>query len=320
MQTAKPKVTKALEQARDFVQSSKLRKKRQAVRACDEYDAEALWELTQSCLLLEGKAGGKISEHTLMIYRSGLKQFVSDMKALGRNLLKLERADAILWVRSLENPTEQDKKPLSSSSIGVRLAAIKNFYVALRSVKTTTIDPFADIKPAPDTTAKHEKRQPYPIEMLETLIAKAKGEDKLLVLLCGHGGLRVAEALALHWSDIDFDSHQLLVRKGKGGKQRRVLMSVRLEQTLESANQEAERIFSYSTTHNARRRLQVLCKECGVPYQGFHSLRHTAGTRHYTQTRDIKATSDFLGHSSMDTTSVYAHYAAKEVHQVVRDW
>ena len=320
MKLAQKKATKMLEKARDFVQSSKGKKKRQAIHACHKYDAETLWELTQSCLLLEGKSGGKVSQHTLMIYRSGLKKFVQDMKENNKKLLKLERDDAILWVRGLEKPLDKEKKPLSPSSIGVRLAAIKNFYVALRSVKATTINPFEDVQPAPDTTAKHEKRQPYPIDMLEVLIAEAKDEDKLLILLCGHGGLRVAEALALHWSDVDFDSYQLLVRNGKGGKQRRVLMSVTLEQTLQSANKEAERIFSYNTTHNARKRLKLLCKECGVPYQGFHSLRHTAGTRHYTQTRDIKATSDFLGHSSMDTTNVYAHYAAKEVHQVIRDW
>ena len=320
MQPFKQKFTEIFGKIRDFGQSAKSEEVRQVIHACHKYNVETLWEFTCSFLLLESKSGGKISQHTLRAYKSGLKKFIQDMKESNQDLLKLERADAIVWVRELENPSDKDKKPLSSSSIGVRIAAIKNFYAALKNLKAANIDPFNEVQPAPDTTAKHEKRQPYPIGMLDILITAAKGEDKLLVLLCGHAGLRIAEALALHWDDIDFENHLLLVRSGKGGKKRRVLMSVTLEQALKSTNQETERIFSYNTTHNARRRLQVLCKECGVPYQGFHSLRHTAGTRHYTQTRDIKATSDFLGHSSMDTTSIYAHYAAKEVHQVVRDW
>lgn len=320
MLSFKQKFTGIFGKVRDFGQFAKSKEVRQIIHACNAYDVETLWEFTHSFLLLESKSGGKISHHTLRAYKSGLKKFIQDMKENNKPLLKLEKTEATVWVRELENPSDKDKKPLSSSSIGVCIAAIKNFYAALKNIKAATINPFNEVQPAPDTTAKHEKRQPYPIEMLETLIAQAKGDDKLLVLLCGHAGLRIAEALDLHWSDIDFDNHLLLVRNGKGGRKRRVLMSITLEQALQSAQKETERIFSYNTTHNARHRLRVLCKECGVPYQGFHSLRHTAGTRHYTQTRDIKATSDFLGHSSMDTTSVYAHYAAKDVHQVVRDW
>ena len=198
MESFKQKFTEIFGKVRDFGQSAKSEEVRQVIHACHKYDVEVLWKFTNSFLLLESKAGGKISQHTLRAYKSGLKKFIQDMKESNKHLLKLERADAIVWVRELENPSDKDKKPLSSSSIGVRIAAIKNFYAALKNLEVANIEPFNEVQPAPDTTAKHEKRQPYPVDMLDTLITAAKGEDKLLVLLCGHAGLRIASNSRSH--------------------------------------------------------------------------------------------------------------------------
>lgn len=39
---------------------------------------------------------------------------------------------------------------------------------------------------------------------------------RALLLLCAHGGLRISEALALEWVDVNLAARELVVRHGKG--------------------------------------------------------------------------------------------------------
>lgn len=42
-----------------------------------------------------------------------------------------------------------------------------------------------------------------------------------------------------------------------------------------------------------------------MPQECLHTLRHRAGTTGYTRTKDIRATQEFLAHSSLATTEIY---------------
>lgn len=59
-----------------------------------------------------------------------------------------------------------------------------------------------------------------PFSPLEGLLAASGLRDRALTLLCAHGGLRIMEALALTWADLQGDA--LVVRHGRGGKGRQV--------------------------------------------------------------------------------------------------
>lgn len=49
-----------------------------------------------------------------------------------------------------------------------------------------------------------------------------------------------------------------------------------------------------------------------------HQLRHYFGTAVYLETRDLRAVQELLGHSSPDTTAIYASYSSSEAAAVVR--
>lgn len=68
-------------------------------------------------------------------------------------------------------------------------------------------------------------------------------------------------------------------------------------------------IGGHSSMRTVQRRWRILVTELGL-YQhgrGIHSLRHTAITNVYSNTRDILKAQVFAGHSSPDITVRYAH-------------
>src|SRR5205823_4852659 len=58
----------------------------------------------------------------------------------------------------------------------------------------------------------------------QRVLGHLDGTPRLIALLLYGAGLRVTECLTLHVHDVDFDRHELLVRHGKGGKDRRALL------------------------------------------------------------------------------------------------
>jgi integron integrase len=68
----------------------------------------------------------------------------------------------------------------------------------------------------------------------EAVLAQLDGQALLMGQLMYGTGLRVMECLRLRIKDIDFDLRQIVVREGKGAKDRVTMLPVRLEQALKN--------------------------------------------------------------------------------------
>ncbi len=286
-------------------------RRRQAVEVASARDAEALWHLTEAWLTLYGSSGAKVSKNTLQAYERGVRVLVEHWAS--ENLLRPARDAGALYLRTLEGAG------LSPATVRVRLAAAKALYKALRWAGATKAVPFADAKAGRELTPAHEKRQPYTETELAQLLEVSEGNDTLMVLLGAHAGLRVSEMCALEWRDIDFGARKLRVRRGKGGKDRRVSLSLTLSRALWEARGEG-RVLTVSSRSRAYRRLRTLCLKAGVEVKGVHALRHYMGTRIYRETRDLGEAAHVLGHASLETTRVYAKYERAVEKDAVSEW
>jgi integron integrase len=65
------------------------------------------------------------------------------------------------------------------------------------------------------------------------VLNEMRGVPGLVAQLLYGSGLRLLECLSLRVKDLDFSNHQLLIRTGKGGKDRRAVLPQRLEPVLE---------------------------------------------------------------------------------------
>ena len=305
--------------------------RRRATAAAHARDPAALWALTEAWLIQEGKAGGRTRVHTLRAYRRGVLDLVAAWP--GENLLHPSRRAATRWVRALE---DAGKKP---ATVQLKLAAARALYAALRWAGATDAAPFAGVRAAPEKTAPWDRRKPYPPADVERLLAVATGEDRALVLLGAHAGLRVSEALALRRADARLADGELDVRDGKGGKARTVPVSESLASALREGTADGddaqdgreegrggagagteERVLRVRDDRQARLRLRRLAAAANVPYRGYHALRHYCGTRLMRDTGDLDTVARVLGHSSIETARVYAKWSDAGAKTAIGRW
>ena len=280
--------------------------------AAQHLDQETLWSLTETHTSLYGSAGVKMSVRTRRSYKEGVGKFLDHAENAGVGLIRPERDSGPLYIRTLE------VSGLSHSSVRVHLAAVRALFWALRWAGATVLDPFSDARPAKDKTAAWDKRQPYTDDEVQALTKMASPRDKALILLCAHGGLRIEEALSLEWADVDLSGAVLTVKNGKGGKQRQVSLTPSLVSTLKTLPQEGLVIGASQTA--ARQRLRLIAERAGTRYLGWHAFRHYAGTHIVKQTGNLEYAARHLGHSSIETTRVYAKWSDRALDDVLASW
>ena len=304
-----------LSRSRQWTDLSESELRRLAVIACRDQDRDTLWALTEAYFTTYGVSGAKASRHTLRAYRQGLAVFLDHAGSRAVNLLHPARDLGPTFLRGREAAGK------SPGTVRLELAAVRLLYRALRWAGATTDDPFSDARPARDATAPWDKRQPYSEEELQALLAVAPPDTRAMLLLGAHAGLRVSELLALVWSDLDFGARILRVRSGKGGKARSAVMSGTLAQALRvlEPGRPDQQLFTLSDVA-LRKRLRVLCLNMGVTYRAVHALRHYSGTKLYRVSSDLEAVARHLGHSTLETTRIYAKWSDESLRSSVGKW
>ncbi len=145
--------------------------------------------------------------------------------------------------------------------------------------------------------------------------------DRAIFYLLAHAGLRLGELLDLRVSDVDLTRKRLMVRQGKGRRDRAVPLSEPVVSTLGAYLRVRE---SVSTDHVfiskgqrikgnlVQRRLKRYGNESQV-HVSPHRLRHTLATRLVNVGMDIVSIQRLLGHQRITTTMVYARVHDKTV-------
>lgn len=134
-------------------------------------------------------------------------------------------------------------------------------------------------------------------------------------------GLRIAEATALRWEDIDLDAGQLTVREGKGGKDRTVAIPSAFVAQLRPIAQASGPVLTTRTgTAIGYKSLDHLFARW-LPTRGLrisaHRLRHSFATELYRAGADLHAIQQLLGHSDISTTMMYTLCDAERLRSAV---
>jgi integrase len=229
---------------------------------------------------------------------------------------------------------------------GLAESTVRSAYTILRAILDTAVrdgalarNPAAVVK-RPKVTAKESVF--LTPEQVRALLESAKSSRyaplfKLLV----NTGLRRGEALALRWSDIDFEDKLLRVRgtltrvdgdlivtSTKTAKSRRsipvsdgteqLLKEIRkhqLEERLKAGSQWHQTPYVFTAEdgrpcdpRNALRALKAAATKAGMDGVGLHTLRHSAATAMLTNGVPLKVVSEILGHASIVITAdIYGH-------------
>lgn len=150
-----------------------------------------------------------------------------------------------------------------------------------------------------------------PAEVYALLEGAARCSPKHRLLVDGliQTGLRISEFHALDIRDLSPDQHQLLVRSGKGGKDRVVPLSGSLYQQIRLfiGDRRAGPIFEEVSVRTLQRWYDEAIRAAGVEKKGGpHTARHTFATILRAKGFSLEDLQAMMGHSSRVTTEVYA--------------
>lgn len=152
------------------------------------------------------------------------------------------------------------------------------------------------------------------IKRMIDLTVNAK--HRLMLALTYAAGLRVSEIVQLRVLDIDLPMLTVMVRQGKGKKDRLTIISsalvVKLQQLMvgkSSGNYlfESERGGRLTETSAQKVFYQALRRAEIKKPATFHSLRHSFATHLLENGVDVRYVQELLGHANIRTTQIYTH-------------
>jgi integrase/recombinase XerD len=144
--------------------------------------------------------------------------------------------------------------------------------------------------------------------------------NKNLILVLGYTGMRKSELLNLTVNDIDFNNRRILVRQGKGKKDRVIPIADRIaiplrERCADKAGR--EKVFDGLNSRSVYRIITSLASAAGLENFHPHSLRHWFGTQLVERGVDLPSVQKLLGHQSLETTAIYVDVVAKHLQSAI---
>ncbi len=310
---------------------------------------QGLLEMLESfvCTYLPDAIGA--SPNTVTSYKTAyrlLLVFMYEKKGIPADALTFKMLDYatlsefLSWIET--------ERRCSVSTKNQRLSALLSFseYAQNRDFDAACVFRSSLVK-LPMKKASHKKRAVFTVEEVKILLAlpnersKTGMRDKVLLCLMYASGARAQEICDLTVRDIRSDEKGAVLNiKGKGGKTRRIRISgtsaAILNRYLEyrKITGEPERhVFSSQTN----RQMSVSCVEAVFkkyvkmakesypalyPEDSYppHSMRHSTASHMLEAGVPIIVLKNFLGHSSLQTTQIYAELSQNTMDRHLKEW
>jgi site-specific recombinase XerD len=203
-------------------------------------------------------------------------------------------------------------KGCANSTLNVALNALKFYYSQILKRKF-----FFDIKGAKKT------------EYLPTVLSKEEiarmlevttnPKHHFLISLMYSSGMRVSETVKIKMQDFDLDRNLIMVRCGKGAKDRCTLLSEKLIPTLKKQlllKKFNDYLFtgadgkSHLTPESAEKIVKKAVElACVSKKVSCHTLRHSFATHLLEAGTSIRYIQELLGHAKLETTQIYTKVA-----------
>lgn len=251
------------------------------------------------------------SPRTCDHYYSNVKQFLSHRQINSSSIDTEKIKDYLYYLIS--------ERKASDSKIRQAHSAIR--YLVIQTLK----EPW---EAGAIPYVKKKKRFPavYSVpDVFSILDHTANVKHRTILTLIYASGLRVSEAVTLKLSDIKRQPMRILVRSGKGGKDRYTILSEKalllLEQYWKMYRPDNWLFYGRKgkpLTVRACQHAFYLAKEkAGIKTEGgVHTLRHSFATHFLETGGGIFQLQKFLGHKNLKTTLVYAHVCEENIRAV----
>ena len=219
------------------------------------------------------------------------------------------------------------------------IGIVTNFYHYLKVIGLVYVNPFKGIK-----LLKHEKSLPKDLpdekemnnylknlrhfwKQKDTRNARFTYRTHVIAEFLYSTGLRLDEVAKLKLEDVDFDRGIVIVKDGKGGKERTAYIGeyslkvlqiyVREMRDIVNANPESSNLFGVTDGKNLdcslNKRLKNMARESGLITFTSHYFRHCIGYHLLRRGCDMRYIQMILGHEDLKTTMIYTKVDKKDL-------
>lgn len=210
----------------------------------------------------------------------------------------------------------------SSSTINIAVSAFKFYYSQIFRRKFFISD--NGIK-----RPKNEKKLPVVLskqEVLNMVNATDNLKHKLMIQILYSSGLRVSELINLEVNEINFFRKVIVVRGGKGKKDRVTIISAVVLDSINKYLIEFKPLVYLFESHEAGRKIsvrtaqkvvEIAAYKAGIKESvGAHTLRHSFATHLLEQGVGIRYIQELLGHARLETTQIYTKVAVNKFNEI----
>ncbi len=206
----------------------------------------------------------------------------------------------------------------SSSYMNIHISSLKYFFSKVypnKALDVKNID-----RPRTRHTLPRILSQKEVLRMIE-VTENVKHRNILYAIYSS--GLRLSELINLKIEDINYDRRQIIIREGKGKKDRAVMLSKHLAEVLRTYFHKYKPVTylfesyqggkQYSTT-SIRKVVKAAAKKAQVTQKVTpHVLRHCFATHLHDRGISIASIQELLGHKNIKTTMIYTHISTQNL-------
>ncbi|WP_240941674.1 tyrosine-type recombinase/integrase [Paenibacillus sp. HB172176] len=273
-------------------------------------ETEVIWPLSLQKKLREALQMRGYSVKTIRAYMGQVERFI----AFSQNQ-NAEPEPVLLQRYTLELLHRE----CSRSYVNQAISAVRFYFEKVLQI----LDTSAYIRP------RKESKLPNVLSVSEVrkLISSLTNyKHRALLTLTYSSGLRVGEVVRMKLSDIDPERGTLIVRQGKGRKDRMTMLSEQAFKLLrEYVHVERPALWLFpgqdSGKHLTERSAQKIFEQAlrlsGINKKAsIHTLRHSFATHLLENGIDIRYIQELLGHKNSKTTERYTHVSIKDVRRI----
>jgi site-specific recombinase XerD len=274
--------------------------------------------------ILNCKTEGKTPK-TISGYEMALRNFIWYCKQ--QDFPEVQKLSAVhirhfLWYLASEShrwdsTSPAAKRQVSSTTVNGYFRALRTFFNWLECEELILENPFKNLKTPKVDSKVIQALSPTEIDRLFKLYSGKNVLDvrnRAILSVFLDTGLRISELVNLILDDVDFDDGSLLIRKGKGGKQRIVRIGNKAQKSLWRyltiyRKSESNRLFINRNGEPLNLLgLKILIKRLGDKAKVKvhpHKLRHTFAISFLRAGGDVFSLQYLLGHSTLSMTQRY---------------
>lgn len=226
------------------------------------------------------------------------------------------------------------EKQYKASTVNRRLAALSTYMSWGKQTKLIETDPTENIRgiqQVPSGPQYLDRKEQFSLQRAiekDLQISRlrypkrwiSRQRDNSLVIFLLHTGLRLNEVLALRVNDLEISERKgkVIVRQGKGGKQRIVPLNIDARKAINdwlAVRPQSTSGYLWIAVENnqngslsgrsVQRVIRRIGQDAGIMHLTPHILRHTFGKNLVDSGVGLEKVAALLGHSDLNTTRIY---------------